>query len=53
MNTVEIYYSDLIPTTQARVLAANNITDPQEANWDILPLTVLEYEPKGVTYDLP
>ena len=41
---IEIYFSDLIPATQAELLAAANISSPKEANWDVFPLFELETE---------
>ncbi len=43
--TITIYFSDLIPETQAELLEAANISDPSEANWDVFPLAEIEVEP--------
>ncbi len=47
-HDVEIYFSDLTPEAQQRVLDAAGITDPKEANWDgdILPLAIISFEPE-------
>ena len=42
--TIKIYFSDLVPETQAEMLAAANIFNPKDANWDIFPLFELEIE---------
>ena len=44
--TFTIYFSDLIPETQAEMLEAAGISDPKEANWDVFPLFEMEVEPE-------
>ena len=46
MVTVEIYFSDLNPEAQARLMESAGISNPSEANWDIdiCPLVVYEME---------
>ncbi len=41
LATVEIYYSDLCPDAQKRLLDGFALSDPKEANWDIYPVFVL------------
>ena len=41
MSQVDIYFSDLNPEAQQRVLSAAGYKDPKEGNWDVLPLTQL------------
>lgn len=42
---VEIYFSDLCPEAQRRLLGAFGITDPAEMNWesDLVPLAILQH----------
>lgn len=42
MKNVEIYFHDLKPEAQAAVLALNRISSPEEANWEFVPLFILE-----------
>lgn len=44
MDTVEIYFADLIPETQREVLALYNVNSPEELNDDVFPLFILQYE---------
>ncbi len=44
MQSIEIYFYDLTPAAQKKVLDAAGMADPTEGNWDILPLTTLEFE---------
>lgn len=44
MKTVEIYFRDLIEEAQKELLDANKISSPEEANWDVFPLTTLFFE---------
>ena len=46
MNTMEIYFSDLTPDAQARLLEAAGISNPKEANWDsdIVPIATVDFE---------
>lgn len=41
---MEIYFSDLTPDAQKRLLATAGISDPKEANWDldIVPIAVFD-----------
>ena len=40
----EIYFSDLILEVQSELLTAAGITKPEEANWDLFPIAVIEPE---------
>ena len=40
-DTVEIFYSDLVPEAQAELLKAFGYVNPSEGNWDAFPLFVL------------
>ena len=44
MSQVDIYFSDLKPEAQQRVLSAAGYKDPKEGNWDVLPLTQLGFD---------
>ena len=44
MDTIEIYFDDLIPETQRKVLALYNVNSPKELNADLSPLFILQYE---------
>lgn len=41
---VEIYFDDLTPSAQKKVLEEAGITGPKEANWDIFPIATYETE---------
>lgn len=46
MNTVKIYFSNLVPEKQQELLDAYGIDDPADMNWDldIVPICVIEIE---------
>lgn len=46
MIVFPIYFSDLIPETQKKLMEAIGIENPKEMNWDmdILPLVTYEVE---------
>lgn len=44
MKTVSIYFSDLREQAQQEVLEAAGIKDQTEGNFEVIPLTVLEFE---------
>lgn len=37
----EIYWDDLNPYAQERLLEAAGIEEPEEMNWDVLPITTV------------
>ena len=41
---VEIYFDDLTPSAQKKVLKEAGIADPKEANWNIFPIATYEIE---------
>jgi hypothetical protein len=45
IEQMEIFFEDLTPEAQGRVLAFYRILGPVEANLDIVPLAVLTYNP--------
>ena len=47
MSIVEIFFSDLKPDAQKRVMAVYGIDDPKKGNWDIYPIFVLYPEIEG------
>jgi hypothetical protein len=44
--TFEIYYDDLTEEAQKRLCEAFQ-TSPEEENWDVMPLTLIEREEEG------
>lgn len=44
MTSVQIFFNDLTPEAQERVLEAAGLSSAEEANWDVIPLAVLDYE---------
>ena len=40
-KTVEIYFSDLTPEAQRRLLKGYGMKDPKEGNWDVFPVFTL------------
>jgi len=44
MDTIEIYFDDLIPETQREVLALYKVNSREELNTELLPLFILQYE---------
>ena len=49
--TIDIYFSDLIPETQAEILEAYGISHPSEMNWDVFPLFDLEVDLEDVEHN--
>ena len=43
MVTVEIYFKDLTPEAQERLLEAFKTTE-QDENWEVFPLAIIERE---------
>lgn len=42
MNTFEIYFKDLSPEAQKAYLEFIEVTDPEEANLEFFPITIIE-----------
>ena len=42
METFELYFSDLTPEAQTRVLEFYQIESQEDMNWDVVPLVTLE-----------
>ena len=47
ISKIELYFSDLNEEAQKELLKTANISDPKEANWDVFPITILEFEIEG------
>lgn len=41
---MDIYFSDFNEETQKAILEGAGLDGPEEANWDVLPITCLEFE---------
>ena len=50
MNQVEIYFHDLTPVAQQRVLPAARMSDASDGNFENSPLAILDYEVEGGEY---
>ena len=46
---VEIMFDDLVESKQLELLAAYAIKAPEEMNWDIVPIAVIETEATNTT----
>lgn len=38
----EIYFRDLSPEAQKELLAYKEVSSPEEMNWDVFPITIVE-----------
>jgi hypothetical protein len=47
--TIEIMFLDLNEQKQQELLASYEITDPNEANWGIVPIAIIETEETNTT----
>jgi hypothetical protein len=45
-KTVEIMFDDLVESKKEDILKEFEIGDPEEMNWDITPLAIIEVEMK-------
>ncbi len=43
-KTVEIMFDDLVESKKEEILKEFEITDPEEMNWDIAPIAIIEVE---------
>ena len=41
---VEIYFYDLKPEAQKKLLKAYNVDSPEEMNWDVFPVFTIEVD---------
>lgn len=41
---MDLYFKDLTPEAQAALLKEAGITSPKEMNWDVFPITELDFE---------
>ena len=44
MRDFDIMFSDLKPTVQEELLRIAGICDPKEANWDVIPVSVIPFQ---------
>jgi hypothetical protein len=44
-GNVDVMFDDLESDKQGEVLEAAGVADSEDMNWDVVPLTILEYEP--------
>ncbi len=42
MKTLDLYFNDLTPEAQARVLEFYQLESQADMNWDVVPLVILE-----------
>lgn len=47
MNTFELYFSDLTEEAQQRFLEASGLKSATEGNYDVLPITTIEFYDEG------
>ena len=43
-KTVEIMFDDLVEDKKEKILKEFGISDPEEMNWDIAPMAIIEVE---------
>ena len=41
---MEIYFDDLTEEAQKRLLECAGVEKPEDMNWDVFPITVIEFE---------
>jgi len=46
-KTIEIIFDDLIKSKKKEILKEFEIGDPEEMNWDIAPIAIIEVEMEG------
>lgn len=44
MNELDIYFEDFNEETQQAILEMAGISDPSEANWDVLPIATIYFD---------
>lgn len=49
-NEFKLYFDDLKPEAQARLLKAANVKSHVAMNWDIYPVTIIEFLEGGAEY---
>jgi len=52
MEDLEIYFSDLTPEAQKKVLEFYRISSPEEANLDVMPLAVIPEPENTITIEV-
>lgn len=48
MAVFELYFSDLTEEAQASLLEKANITSETDMNWDVFPITSIEFDDEEV-----
>jgi hypothetical protein len=43
----ELFFDDLTPTAQAEILEKAGIKSADEMNWEVFPITTIEFENEG------
>jgi hypothetical protein len=43
-KTIEIMFDDLLETKKEEILKEFELSDPEEMNWDITPIAIVELE---------
>jgi hypothetical protein len=46
-KTIEIMFDDLVETKKEEILKEFEIGNPEEMNWDIAPIAIVEGEPES------
>ena len=46
-KTIEIMFDDLVENKKEEILKEFEIGSPEEMNWDIVPITIIEVEMEG------
>jgi hypothetical protein len=46
-KTIEIMFDDLVESKKKEILKGIGIKKPEEMNWDIVPITIIEVEMEG------
>ena len=44
MEQFELYFDDLTEQAQERLCKCAGIENPEDANWDCIPITTIEFE---------
>jgi len=44
VKEIEIYFDDLVPETKKEILKAMALEKPEDANWDVFPLTTIIFK---------
>ena len=44
MNEFELFFSDLTETAQKSILEKAGLKNPEDANWDVFPITTVVFD---------